>query len=433
MACLIAAAFLLFASSVAMSQSKFEATYSSTYKALVQGKIKEALASLESQAQEAERNATTSWFPQRYWEAATDAYREAARAARFSGQLQKSITHGEKALETAKKTKDATFQIRVIAVLIETHHLVRNFDRARDLIDKGLELVRDLPPHVFARTASTCTFQYQLGVNLIWRREYEKAIDALSQSQYLSQAILTEVSTWRYVDPTHWASVEDARENFQNLAMLIVVNLGNAYRQAGKFQEALGQYQHAFKSIKEWGLKTPFESVLHEGMGEIYLNQGDFPLALENFKKAIALAERQQMSAAIISASTRIGDVLRQTGMPTEALHHYQKAIQQIESTRSLLESVEYRQSFFEGGIDAHIRMMDALLLAGKQEEAFNYSERARSRVFLDVLGSKVQLSRAKGTLVEEERVLQERIAGLKAKVAVVREEEARVALTSSH
>src|SRR5262249_1568182 len=62
--------------------------------------------------------------------------------------------------------------------------------------------------------------------------------------------------------------------------------------------------------------------------------------------------------------------------------------------------------------------MMRALLSAGKQEEAFNYSERARSRGFLDVLGSKVQLSRAKSGLLAEERALQERIAAIKARLS---------------
>src|SRR5262249_37565024 len=45
-------------------------------------------------------------------------------------------------------------------------------------------------------------------------------------------------------------------------------------------------------------------------------------------------------------------------------------------------------------------------------------SERARSRVFLDLLGSRVQLSRVRGGLLEEERALNERIAGLKARLA---------------
>ena len=132
----------------------------------------------------------------------------------------------------------------------------------------------------------------------------------------------------------------------------------------------------------------------------------------------MSLADGQQKSPVSSSASRRIGDILRVNGKAVEAISYYQKAIQQIESTRSLLQSEEYRQLYFEGAIDAYSGMMEVLLLAGKPEEAFNYSERARSRVFLDVLGSKVQLSRVRGGLLGEERALNERIAGLKARLA---------------
>jgi hypothetical protein len=59
------------------------------------------------------------------------------------------------------------------------------------------------------------------------------------------------------------------------------------------------------------------------------------------------------------------------TGKPDEAIRHYQRAIQQIESIRSVLQAEKFRQSYFEGQLRAYVRMMDALLLSGKPEEAF--------------------------------------------------------------
>ena len=197
-----------------------------------------------------------------------------------------------------------------------------------------------------------------------------------------------------------------------------LTSLGNAYRRAGRLEESAEQYQLAFDYIKEWGLKYPGEADLYGNMGEVHFEQKNFPQALENFQKVLALGESRQMAGDIRWATSRIGDILRQTGKPAEAVPYYEKAIQQIESTRSLLESEEYRQSFFEGELRPYVSMMRALLSAGKQEEAFNYSERARSRGFLDVLGSKVQLSRAKSGLLEEERALQERIAAIKARLS---------------
>ena len=62
--------------------------------------------------------------------------------------------------------------------------------------------------------------------------------------------------------------------------------------------------------------------------------------------------------------------------------------------------------------------MVGALLEVGKPAEAFSYIERARSRLFLDLLGSKVELSKAKGDLREEGRALNEQIGAIKAKLA---------------
>src|SRR5262245_6583252 len=197
-----------------------------------------------------------------------------------------------------------------------------------------------------------------------------------------------------------------------------LIRLGNAYRSAGRLQESAEQYQLAFDYIKEWGLKYPWEADLYGSMGEVHFEQKNFPQALESFQKVLALGESRQMTGDIRRATGRIGDILRRTGKPAEAVPYYQRAIQQIESTRSLLESEDYRQSFFEGELQPYASMMRALLSAGKPEEAFNYSERARSRGFLDVLGSKVQLSRAKSGLLEEERSLQEQIAAIKARLS---------------
>jgi CHAT domain-containing protein len=79
-----------------------------------------------------------------------------------------------------------------------------------------------------------------------------------------------------------------------------------------------------------------------------------------------------------------------------------------------LLESEELRASFFEDKGQSYGEIIQAQLRTKNFEEAFNYSERARSRAFLDTLGNKVQLARS-GTVVEHERALQARINVLKA------------------
>jgi CHAT domain-containing protein len=392
---------------VGCSVPKYQPTTAAYRQAIVRGEIEEALVSYEAQAREAEQNAQASLFPRQYWQAAVDAYQLAGRTAWAAGQLQKAITYGEKSLEIAEKSKNPRSLFPAINTLVLTYNQVRNFDRARELIEKGVAVVKGLPPNTDPRAFWEGNLYWHLGSDLVRRREYEKAIDVLSLSVYLQQNYLATV--WR--NPV-WLNVH--RGNLLER----LTSLGNAYRRAGRLAESAEQYQLAFDYIKEWRLKHHREADLYGNMGEVHFEQLNFPQALESFQKVLAVGQSRQMAGDIGWATGRIGDILRQTGTPAEAVPYYQKAIEQIESTRSLLESEQYRQSFFEGELRPYASMMRALLSAGKQEEAFNYSERARSRGFLDVLGSKVQLSRVKSGLLEEERALQERIAAIKARLS---------------
>jgi CHAT domain-containing protein/predicted negative regulator of RcsB-dependent stress response len=411
------ASFSLFA--IGCSVPKYQATFASYRQAIVQGELKEALASYEIQAQDAEKNAATSFFAQYYWGAAVVAYMQAASAANSSGQLQKAVIYGEKALEIARRTKAPVYnradpvldypplpELEAIYTLLGIYRSVRAFDKAVALIKTGFTLAREVRD-INRRDEGEGILSAALGRELLRQREYEKAIDALFNAVYLRKNFTAGVRRFR-------RTLEASETNLVGL----LIDLGNAYRSAGRLDEAVQHYQEAFQYVKEGRARYTAEYSLYAGIGQVNLQQRDFSQALDNFQKALALAEGQRRTSAVSSVSRRIGDILRRSGKPEEAVPYYQRAIEQIESTRSLLESEEYRQSFFEGELPPYVSMMRALLSAGKQEEAFNYSERARSRVFLDVLGSKVQLSRVKSGLLEEERALQERIAAIKARLS---------------
>src|SRR5262249_27759609 len=264
--------FALLLLAVGCSVPKYQPTIASYRQAIVRGELKEALASYEAQAREAEKNAQRSLFPQQYWQAATQAYSWAANAAREAGQLQKAITYGEKALEMAEKSKNPGSLFRAIDTLVPIYRQVRNFDSARELIEKGVSVVKGLPPNTDPRAFWEGNLYAQLGDDLVRRREYEKAIDLLSLSVYLQQSYMGTVGR----NPV-WLNVRRS----DLLGRLI--RLGNAYRRAGRLQEAAEQYQLAFDYIKEWGLKYPWEADLYGSMGEVYFQQQNFPQALENF------------------------------------------------------------------------------------------------------------------------------------------------------
>ena len=416
---------VLLASSCAVEQ---EFTLGSTSKAILRGELKQALALYETAAQEAEKKALSSQAPQSHWETATTAYREAARAAREAGQLQKSVLYGEKALQAAEKLTYGGYWLWANNELINAYRAVRNFEKVKERISNGFEKFKTLTAAGGIRPLAQLSWQanlyWQLGNELLRQRDYDKAAEAFSQSFHFTQAFSTGLQTARRGDRQLFASSSEFFAVQWSRSVLSLASLGHAYRQAGKLELALEEYRQALKFMNALNLKYYDESDLYAGMGEVYFRRRNFPHALEHLSKAMILAENQQRPAAISSASVRIGNVFQQTGKTTEAIEHYHKAIRQIESIRSLLQSEEYRQSYFEGAVDAYISMIDVLLSSGKAEEAFNYSERARSRVFLDILGTRVQLSRLRGGLVEEERALQEQIAAIRARLGGVEEDE---------
>ena len=84
---------------------------------------------------------------------------------------------------------------------------------------------------------------------------------------------------------------------------------------------------------------------------------------------------------------------------------------------RSQLQSEEHREAFVEDKMGAYGNLIQVLFDQRKFAEAFEMSERARARAFLDLLGNRVSLSKGRSAaLIAEEKALQERIAQLKAR-----------------
>jgi CHAT domain-containing protein len=251
-------------------------------------------------------------------------------------------------------------------------------------------------------------FYYRLGIEYVRAGENQKAIESLTYSVQVLDSRLGYFARNRA-----YVSVSILHDAVHTVC-LSLTQLGSAYERVGNVDEAIRAFQRGIDLIKQFQARTPAEESLYRGLGRLYLSQKDFPLALENFQRALALAEKQQQVRSVSGASISIGNALRQSGKPAEAIPYYQTAIQNTESTRSLLQSQENRQSFFEGGLGAYVSMIGVLSASGKVDEAFSFNERARSRAFLDILGSKAQLSRTQSGLQDEEMALQQRILTLK-------------------
>ena len=380
----------------AAEQPKYQANPSSLREAIARGEVNEVLAALEAQALEAEGKGE--------WREAANAYWLASGAAMRGGQLQRAISYGNKTLELAEKAKALGLQARAAVHLVSAYRAVRQYAKAREWIDKGIEIVKKMPPSMQRHGIEANLYRLS-GLDFLRQRQPQKAVEYISYSLEAQEARL---SALRRQSKHNAESILTA----ENIRIATLYSLGVAHQRAGNTEEALKAYERGLAAVKETGLRTAVEASLYSGLGELYLNQKDYPRALENLSRTLEMAEKERLESSIYFASSRIANVYLQNQKPAEAIPYYKKAIDSIESTRSLLESEDLRSSYFEdkratygGMILAHVRTKNAA-------EAFNYSERARSRAFLDILGSKVQLAKG-GTILEHERALQARISVL--------------------
>jgi CHAT domain-containing protein len=377
------------------------------------GKASGNLSELEAKAQEAEKN--------NKWEEASVAYVEAASAARTIGQYQKAIAHANKAFEMGEKGRNPAQQARAISQLILVYNAVGQSVKNRELLEKGIEIVKQMPSGV-RKSIIEADMYRDLGSDFLRTGENQKAVEYISYSLQVQDSQLSFLRRARN-------ATRQGIQNTQQAMVRTLELLGNAYRGAGSSQEAVKAYERALGMIGDLGPATIAsakqrallaEGRLYQSLGALYLGQKDFTRALENLQRGLGLAEKLQNAGVIQRASGQIGNLLLQTGKPSEAIPYYKKAVESIESARFLLDSEEFRTSFFENKRQTYTGIILAQIGAGNLEEAFNYSERARSRAFLDILGSKVQL--AHGALLEEERALQTRISALQAGMRVAEE-----------
>lgn len=377
-------------------------TGSDTKEAIAKGKVREILSQMEAEALEAEKGSR--------WDEASNAYREASRAARISGQLQKAVSYGNKAFEMGEKARGPGLQADAILQISQALGRLRQQAKRREWLEKGIEIAKLILPGLFKENIQANLYR-ELGKDFLQSGEAQKAIEYLSYSLRAQESRLAFLKSRGRGNPQNFQRIQDTMGQVADVSE----RLGNAYQMAGNVGEAITAYEMGLAMIKEAGLKTHLEGDLYQGLGQLYLKQKDFNLAEANLKTALVIGEKLQHAQVVQRASSQIGDVFLQTGRPSEAIPYYKKAIDTIESTRSLLESEELRTTFFEDKGQIYGGIILAHVGAKNVAEAFNYSERARSRAFLDILGSKVRLTRS-GALLEEERALQASISTLKAK-----------------
>ena len=263
-------------------------------------------------------------------------------------------------------------------------------------------------------------------------KEGREAIIALNLSAENEKWLRRYDKTKEYAEEALEISRREGRKGLQGEALLIL----------SEVQWHLGQHGEAIKLAKEAlqlsGEMQPRSNYLagrsHQTLGLFYLNTNRLRDALEQCEKAVEclrksrswrplaqsyfyLGQAQRRSdmkeeatksyessikvarsigrpETLWRAYSQLGRLADQQGERQKAFKYYADAISLIEEMRGELGDPELKALFMENKFQVYEWMIQLLHRMKRDEEAFNYLERAKARNMLDMLGDKTFSSR---------------------------------------
>jgi CHAT domain-containing protein/Tfp pilus assembly protein PilF len=191
-------------------------------------------------------------------------------------------------------------------------------------------------------------------------------------------------------------------------------NLGAVYDSRGNIQKAL-EYLYRALSIRRAIPDRLGEAATLHNIGATYKSTGNPQKALEYFNRSLSIFRELGNRLGEASALGGIGVVYDLSGEKQEALDWYKQAIDKAESARSNVTIEEIKTGLSNQAIAAYKRASLILTRFEQHIEAFNFTERARARTFLDQIGN-IRLNPLKTSdtqLIKEEQALASELISL--------------------
>ena len=205
--------------------------------------------------------------------------------------------------------------------------------------------------------------------------------------------------------------------------------IGDIYYRKEKYKEACDRYKKMEKHVNNKFYKTVFSpsdtflSNLYMAYGDSKFRLGEREEALSLLSKSLEYAEKGNLTSYLWQIHYKIGQIKEEENKLEGAYENYKKSIEIIEDLRELVKIPERKEAFFENKAEVYAKMVVLCLRLGKDEEAFNYAERAKGRVFLELLGTEKVELKARHELKEKEEKLLRKIREIEAKLRERREE----------
>lgn len=296
-----------------------------------------------------------------------------------------------KSLKLAEESGDKRSILRSLINIGGVYYSQGNFPQALESYGRGMKLAEELgSKDSIARLLGNTGIVYQLSGN------YAQALEYHLKSLKLGEEL---------------GSKELLAGSYNNI--------GDVYSSQSKFDEALNYYLKSLKIAEEMGNQELLTQALNN-TGQTYMMLNQPQLSLEYGTRSVAVASTVELPDSLWKALMTEGKAQRMLGHPEAAKQSFLQAISTIEKLREQVAGGEQaQQRFFEDKVSPYYAMVDLSFRENDFAQAFNYAERAKGRVLLDVLSSgRVNITKAMtGSELEQDRALMAEITTLNAQL----------------
>jgi tetratricopeptide (TPR) repeat protein len=279
---------------------------------------------------------------------------------RSLGQYQKAIGYFENALKIAKEIGDRKGEGSRLGNLGNAFASLGQYQKAIGYFEDALKIAKEIGDR-----QGEGSLLGNLGIAYYSLGQYQKAIGYFEDALKITKKIGDREGEGSWLG-----------------------NLGIAYDSLGQYQKAIGYFEDALKIAKEIGDRKGEGSWLGN-LGIVYDSLGQYQKAIGYFEDALKIAKETGDVDNERISNLNLGIVYEDHILKSdEAYGYYQRSIELSESMRGGLIEESHKIGFFSRIEDAYYRMVTLCHKLNKEKQAYEYTERAKSRAFLDLLAT---------------------------------------------
>jgi CHAT domain-containing protein len=374
---------------------------------LIEGKIKEHIARCEKYGPKFEKEGKFMF--------AAITYLRAGQLYIYTGNYEAGLASGLKAASLAEKANSAITQGWSIHTYATAYLRLGQYDQAVSSLEDALRIAKTAESNYYSNLLISTVYRY-LSYIEVRRGDYEKALQNAKSSMGLYEAQEDYLLSTELNGKDTYSNKVSMRRAYVGAS----ISAGAIYLMLKNYDAAITVLEKSDRFLDGFVDWQIYRLTL---LAIAYGKKGITEKALELNREACLKADDAGVSALLYAAHGGFAWTLSLLNRHEEAIKHYYTAIKQVEDERSLMRSEENRMSFLERNLDVYNELVKSLVITGRTDEAFNIAEHVRARAFLDILGTRVDLSRGKASaLINKERELKSRVVSLQDGLAKVGE-----------